>query len=141
MNNNSKSKLSISLYKILPLASILYLSFISIIPRNTNLFIEKVIIEKEKNKTSLSMENYKQKKLRHKLSQDFKYHEINKNWYKKSLSKVALNKEGKIIGYKIINIFYPNYFTKSQIRNIIKKSRTFPYKKTNLKIVKIYFTK
>jgi hypothetical protein len=44
------------------------------------------------------------------------------NWNKNMLTKLLVNREGKIIGYRLYNVFYPNYFTKTQIRNLLKNS-------------------
>ena len=126
---------------ILPIASIIYISLTSIIPRNASSFLKRPILEQQKVTQLLELEKPINKKLRYKLYQDIKYHKLRQNWYKKTITKIAINKEGKIIGYKINNIFYPNYFTKTQIKNIIAKSETFPFKKTNLYIVRINFTK
>ena len=129
------------LFKTLPIASIFYLALTNIIPRNTNNFLPDPIIEHTKSPSLLRKEQNKQTKYRHKISQDLNYHQIQKNWYRKTISKITLNKEGKIIGYKLNHIFYPNYFTKTQLKNIIPKSDKFPFSKTNLHIVKIHFTK
>nr|BDA99083.1 hypothetical protein [Hemiselmis andersenii] len=129
------------IYKVLPIASILYFSLTSIIPRNTYPFLKKPTIEKKIFSNLLIVEKPNNKKIRYKLNQDIKYHQLNKNWYKKTITKISLNEEGKIIGYKMNSIFYPNYFTKTQLKNIIPKSEIFPFKKTNIQIVKITFTK
>jgi len=78
-------------------------------------------------------------KLRKKVVIDLKYHEIEKNYNKTTVLHIIINQEGRIVGYKPCNIFYPNYFTKNQLKKIINISKKYNLKKINLCMIKIKF--
>ena len=112
---------------LFPLSFIFYFSLTNIIPRNTYSFLTQEETSKF-NISNLNSEETRTKiKVRKKIIQDFQYHRSSVNWNKNMLTKLLVNREGKIIGYKLYNVFYPNYFTKTQIRNLLKYSyRTNP---------------
>ncbi len=112
---------------LFPLSFIFYFSLTNIIPRNTYSFLTQEETS-EFNISNLNSEETRTKiKVRKKIIQDFQYHRSSVNWNKNMLTKLLVNREGKIIGYKLYNVFYPNYFTKTQIRNLLKYSyRTNP---------------
>jgi|SaaInlV_125m_DNA_1040241.scaffolds.fasta_scaffold01652_9 hypothetical protein len=112
---------------LFPLSFIFYFSLTNIIPRNTYSFLNQEETS-EFNISNLNSEETRTKiKVRKKIIQDFQYHRSSVNWNKNMLTKLLVNREGKIIGYKLYNVFYPNYFTKTQIRNLLKYSyRTNP---------------
>ena len=112
---------------LFPLSFIFYFSLTNIIPRNTYSFLTQEETS-EFNISNLNSEETRTKiKVRKKIIQDFQYHRSSVNWNKNMLTKLLVNREGKIIGYKLYNVFYPNYFTKTQIRNLLKYSyRTKP---------------
>jgi len=126
-------------YKTTSIVFLTYIALSSTIPRNTYSFLKELTITKEIPPSATSLERLKYKRIRYKLNQDIRYHELHKNWYKKTIAKIVLNEEGKIIGYKMSTLFYPNYFTKTQLRNVIPKSETLPFKKTNINVIKVYF--
>jgi hypothetical protein len=112
---------------LFPVAFIFYVSLANIIPRNTYSFLT----QKETSEFSISNLNSEETrtkiKVRKKIIQDFQYHRSSVNWNKNMLTKLLVNREGKIIGYRLYSVFYPNYFTKTQIRNLLKySSRTNP---------------
>ena len=107
---------------LFPVAFIFFVSLTNIIPRNTYSFLT----QKETSEFSISNLNSEETrtkiKVRKKIIQDFQYHRSSVNWNKNMLTKLLVNREGKIIGYRLYNVFYPNYFTKTQIRNLLKYS-------------------
>ena len=126
----------------LQISLFLYLSLTNIISRcNYNFLPEKTtIFLKQTKEYSLETKETKEKKnLRNKILQDLKFHKILKNWNTKSITKITLNNEGKIVGYKIYKNFYPSYFTKSQIRKLIERSAISQIEDSNLHTVKVKF--
>lgn len=128
-----------TLFSFLQISIFVYFSLTNIIPRYRYNFLP------EKNSNTLnsvniaSLETNEKCSLRSKLFQDLKYHKILNNWNTKTVTKVTLNNEGKIIGYKIYNRFYPSYFTKTQIKNIIRKSFLTRTEQSSLLTIKLYF--
>ena len=107
---------------LFPISFVFYFSLTNIIPRNTYSFLNQKET-KEFNISNLNSEEPSRKiKVRKKIIQDFQYHESSMNWNKNMLAKLLVNSEGKIIGYKLYNVFYPNNFTKTQLRNLLKYS-------------------
>ena len=107
---------------LFPISFVFYFSLTNIIPRNTYSFLNQKET-KEFNISNLNSEEPSRKiKIRKKIIQDFQYHKSSMNWNKNMLTKLLVNSEGKIIGYKLYNVFYPNYFTKTQLRNLLKYS-------------------
>jgi hypothetical protein len=80
-------------------------------------------------------ENTKKSIFRRKIWIDLKYHKRKQNFNTENTIQVLINKEGKILGYKLCNICYPNYFTRKQPKTIIKTSKKFKYKKIKLCIL------
>lgn len=129
------------IFKIAPLLAFIYLSLIQTIERNKYpLQIEskspQTYIEKE---TYLKKETSENSKLRKKVVLDLKYHEIEKNYNKTNVLHITINQEGRIVGYKPCNIFYPNYFTKNQLKQLINMSKKYNLKKIHLCMIKIKF--
>jgi hypothetical protein len=122
---------------LLPISLIFYFSLTTIIPRNTYIFLNQTK-KSEFNISSLNKKESTEKiKVRKKLLQDFRYHKSSITWDEKMLTKLLVNQEGKIIGYKLYNIFYPNYFTKTQLKNLLRSSykikrESYPIKAINL---------
>ena len=73
-------------------------------------------------------ENVNKIALRKKIINDLKFHSSSIRGTKKNITKVILNKEGKIMGYKFYNLYYPNYFTTIQSNSAI--TETSPFKKS-----------
>jgi hypothetical protein len=116
---------------------LLYISLTQIIPRNNYNFIKEEQTE-ILNITKLpALETQPKMKLRKKVIQDVTYHKIKSNWNVHSITKVTINSEGKIVGYKIHKTFYPNYFTKTQIANIFRKATKIANQNSNLHTIKI----
>lgn len=124
MNSNNKlilDKIEKKLFKIIPICVFFYINFSTYSPRGSYDIIEKKILNNETQTRNQKIESVPKKKLRKKILQDIKLHSKYTSWNKKNVTKIMLNKEGKIIGYKFYNIFYPNYFTKPQTDKINTK--------------------
>jgi uncharacterized membrane protein YeiB len=122
-----------------PVSILLYLSFTHIIPRNTYNFVKEEYTDLLKPTILPTLETQRKMKLRKKVMQDLTYHKIRSNWNAQTITKVSINSEGKIVGYKIYKAFYPNYFTKTQIANMLKKATKVTNKNSNLHTIKITF--
>lgn len=109
-------------FSLFPMGLIFYFSLTNIIPRNTCFFLDKTKQEDLNLRILVTTETGEKVKIRKKIIQDFQYHKSTINWNKTILTKILVNQEGKIIGYKLYNVFYPNYFTKTQIKSLIKSS-------------------
>jgi len=122
MWKRSPSALQTLAFSLFPMGLIFYFSLTNIIPRNTCFFLDKTKQEALSLKSQVATESAEKIKVRKKIIQDFQYHKSAINWNKTMLTKILVNQEGKIIGYKLYNVFYPNYFTKTQIKSLIKSS-------------------
>nr|BDA97821.1 hypothetical protein [Chroomonas collegionis] len=126
--------------KLFILLSVLFLALDTGIQRNMYLaVIPKSNLENElPRESSLEIETTSQKNYRNKLMMDIKYHDLKKNTNQNPTTQILINQEGKIVGYKFCNIFYPNYFTRQQPRSIIKAGKKFKIKKLHFCIAKIH---
>jgi hypothetical protein len=123
-----------------PFSIMLYISFTHIIPRTNYAFLKEKHPQMLNPTTFTTLETRYKLKIRKKIIQDFTKHKIRENRNAHSITKVIINNEGKIIGYKIYKAFYPNYFTKTQIKNMLKKVTKFINQNSNLHIIKITFS-
>lgn len=110
-------------FQLLPISIFFYITLIKYFPRNCYKFVKVENIEKEFTPVVKRCETLNKIKLRKKLLIDLKIHNTSNNWSKKNVTKILLNTEGKIVGYKFYNIFYPNYFTKTQNNKILSKTK------------------
>lgn len=124
--------------KIASLISIIYCSLNTTIERNKYpLSLRSNYLEEVRNKNRYKkLENNKKNILRKKTWLDLKYHKRKKNSDRETLLQLIINKEGKILGYKPCNIFYPNYFTRNQQESLIKTGKKFKLQKTKLCIIR-----
>ena len=111
-----------------PFSIFFYLILTRSLPRNAYPALRTQILEKISHIIHRKSETAKKIKLRKKLLQDLKMHSTSINFNKKSVTKLVVNSEGKILGYKFCSLFYPNYFTKTQNNNIIVDSELFEKK-------------
>jgi hypothetical protein len=98
-----------------------YITLINYFPRNCYKFVKPENVSTEFKPIINQCENLNKLTLRKKLITDLKIHNVSNNWNKKNVTKIILNREGKIVGYKFYRIFYPNYFTKTQNNKIVSK--------------------
>lgn len=126
--------------KLFILLSVLFLALDTGIQRNMYLAVipKNNIQDDLEREYNLEVETKAQKNNRNKLMVDIKYHDLKKNTNQKPTTQILINQEGKIVGYKFCNIFYPNYFTRQQPRSILKAGRKFRIKKLNFCIAKIH---
>jgi hypothetical protein len=120
-----------------PASILLYYSFTNIIPRNNYTFIKEEHTEIMNTMELPEREVQHKMKLRKKVMQDLIYHKIRLNWNAQTVTKVAVNDEGKIVGYKMCKAFYPNYFTKTQIANMLKNTTKVTNQNSNLHTLKL----
>ena len=120
-----------------PVSILLYLSFTHIMPRNNYNFIAEEQTEVLNPAKLPALEIQYKMKLRKKVMQDLTHHEIMSTWNEHTVTKVTVNNEGKIVGYKICKAFYPNYFTKTQIANMFRKVTKSTNQSSNLHTLKI----
>jgi hypothetical protein len=122
-----------------PFSILLYISVTHVIPRNNYIFIKEETTEILNTKKLPPLEIQYKMKLRKKILQDFIHHKVKSNWNAHNITKITVNSEGKVVGYKIYKTFYPNYFTKTQITNILKKTAKVTNQKSDLHSIKITF--
>lgn len=115
-------------FRILPIPVFFYTILIKPFPRNGYEFIKNPTINSGINLELNKIENVNKIALRKKIINDLKFHSSSIRGTKKNITKVILNKEGKIMGYKFYNLYYPNYFTTIQSNSAITK--TSPFKKS-----------
>lgn len=129
------------LFNLFPIVGFFYFSLSAIVTRDSYFFFDA----KEKVKLTTEVEPIRKleclnnQRIRKKCIADFSHHRVSTSSSYKSMAQIILNSEGKIIGYKYYKIFYPTYFTTSQLSNLLKKASFLPLKKTNLHIVKLTF--
>lgn len=111
------------LFKIIPVCVFFYITFTKYFPRGTYNIIDSERLCSIPKSLDNKFESLAKKKVRRKIVQDLKIHTKYTNWNKKNVTKLILNKEGKILGYKFYTIFYPNYFTKLQTNRINTKNK------------------
>lgn len=128
-------------FNLFSIVGFIYFSLSSLITRDSYFFFDSK--EKVKLVTELEpirkLECVDKHRIRKKCIADFSHHRISLSSSYKSTTQIILNSEGKIIGYQYYKIFYPTYFTTSQLSNLLKKASFLPLKKTNLHIVKLTF--
>jgi hypothetical protein len=127
-------------YPFFPFSIMLYISFTQIIPRTNYAFLKEEHPTMLNQTTFTPLENHYKLKIRKKIIQDLTKHKTRENWNAHPITKVIVNKEGKLVGYKTYKSFYPNYFTKKQIRSMFKKVTKFTNQTSNLHIIKITFS-
>ena len=115
-------------FMFFPVSVFFYIILTHSFPRNSYRVLRTKILEKISHIIARKSETKKKIKLRKKLLKDLKIHSTSINFNKKSVTKVIVNSEGKILGYKFCNLFYPNYFTKTQNYNVIVDSELFEKK-------------
>ena len=133
------SNMHIYLLKLTSLLTILYFTVNNTVERNTypiNIKSSSVQISNEENK-DFKLEEKKKEKIRKKIIVDLNYHLVKNNPHKENAIHILLNQEGKILGYKPCAIFYPNYFTKNQPKEIVRPEKNFSKTKTNLCLIKV----
>lgn len=123
-------------FRLFPISVFFYITLTTYFPRNCYKFVSRETLNNNINPIIEKFETTSKTKLRKKLLTDFKIHSTSINWNKKNVTKLILNHEGKIIGYKFCYIFYPNYFTKIQNSKIISKMNIV---KSNGKIFLVIF--
>jgi hypothetical protein len=122
-----------------PLSIILYLSLTHVIARSNYTFIKEEPTEVLNTKELPPLEIQYKMRLRKKVLQDLTHHKLKSNWNAHTITKVTINNEGKIVGYKIYTTFYPNYFTKTQITNVLKKTAAVISQNSELHSIKVAF--
>jgi hypothetical protein len=123
----------------LPLSILLYISLTQIIPRNNYNFLREEPTEIVNSPKLTTRETKHKLKLREKLMQDLVYHKVGSDYNVPIVAKITLNDEGKIVGYKLYKVFYPNYFTETQIQNMFKGVNKFPSLSSNLHTITVTF--
>lgn len=111
-----------------PVSVFFYIILTHSLPRNAYRVLRTKIIQKISHIIARKSETRKKIKLRKKFLKDLKMHSTSVNFNKKSVTKLVVNSEGKILGYKFYNLFYPNYFTKTQNYNVIVDAELFEKK-------------
>ena len=139
MWKNPNQRLKSKLINCFHISLFLYLSLTNIISRCNYSFLDEKISIFLKQTKEYPLETKEKKTFRNKVLQDLKFHKILKNWNTKTITKIILNNEGKIVGYKVYKNFYPNYFTKIQIRHLIRGSSITQIEDSNLHTLKIKF--
>ena len=91
----------------------------------------------KKENSYFRVEITRKQSIRNKTLVDLNYHLVKKYSTEENIVHIILNQDGKILGYKPCAIFYPNYFTKTQPRSIIKTSKQLSKNKTNLCLIKL----
>lgn len=122
--------------KLFPISIFFYVSLTTYFPRNCYKFVKTKTLDNKFHPEITRLENSSKIKLRKKLLTDLKIHSTSINWNKKNATKIIVNLEGKIIGYKFCNIFYPNYFTKIQNNKLLFKRKIL---KPSIKIFLVIF--
>lgn len=127
--NNKQIRANIEhiLFKVVPVYLFFYITFTKYFPRGSYNITESKVLNTIPEAINKQFENLPKYKARKKILQDIKLHTNCNNWSRKSVTKIILNKEGKIVGYKFHTIFYPNYFTKSQTDKINTKNKFSKY--------------
>lgn len=115
----------------------MYLALSTIISRNNYIFLKEMNTEIMETRPLTMTEPGDKLKIRKKILQDITYHGLDKNWNKKLITKLSINQEGKIIGYKVYQSFYPNYFTKLQIKTMFKTQIISIKKNLHLDIIRL----
>lgn len=110
-------------FKFFPISVFFYITFTKYFPRSSYIFIKTELFSNETNPINEKIESISRSRLRKKILYDLKFHSTSINWNKKCVIKLILNTEGKIIGYKFCNVFYPNYFTKLQNIKLVNKHK------------------
>jgi hypothetical protein len=110
-------------FKFFPISVFFYVTLIKYFPRSSYLFIKTDNSYTDIKSIPQKGELYSKTRIRKKLLLDLKLHKVSINWNKKNVTKLILNSEGKIIGYKPCTLFYPNYFTKIQSAKLLDKSK------------------
>lgn len=129
--------------KLVSVVSLIYSILGSTIERNKYpVTLKNYYLEDNKTTSNFNkkIENKKRSIFRKKISFDLKYHTRIKISNNESTVRLILNNEGKIIGYKPCNVFYPNYFTKTQQKQLIKIGKKFKLQKINPCIIKYKIT-
>lgn len=134
--NSILEKIKKIYFQVLPVSVFFYITLTTYFPRNCYKFVKTETIENNIKPKITKLEKLSKIKLRKKLIIDLKFHDTSLNWSRKNVTKLLLNPEGKIIGYKFCKIFYPNYFTRSQSNKIISKSKVL---KPNEKLFLVIF--
>jgi glycopeptide antibiotics resistance protein len=119
---------------------IIYISFTQIIPRYSCTFLSEQNNDVLKPTKFVSIEPRINIALRTKFMQDIMYHKVLTDWNTNNVTKIILNTDGKVMGYKIYKAFYPNYFTTTQLSSILKHSDILNQEKSNLHTLKISFS-
>lgn len=124
--------------KLISIITIIYSTLSSTIERNKYPFnVKQSHIKNISNLDNLKkIETTKKTIFRKKIWFDIKFHNERKISTEKSTVEILVNNEGKIIGYKPCKIFYPNYFTKNQQKELIKIGKKFKLKKINPCLIK-----
>jgi hypothetical protein len=111
------------LFKVIPICVFFYITFTKYFPRGVYNIAESEMRDSISSSIDTKCESLSKHKVRKKILQDLKLHTKYTNWNRKNITKLILNKEGKIIGYKFYTVFYPNYFTKSQTDRLMTKNK------------------
>lgn len=126
MNINKKllvEKIKKIFFKFFPISVFFYVTLIKCFPRSSYIFIKTDILKPDIKPVTKKIEVNSKTKIRKKLLLDLKLHKTAINWNKKTVTKLIVNTQGKIIGYKPCNLFYPNYFTKLQSGKLVNKNK------------------
>jgi hypothetical protein len=122
-----------------PLSILLYISLTHIIPRNNYNFLKEEPTEIVNPPKLTTKETQHKLKLREKLMQDLIYHKVVSGCNVPVVAKITINDQGKIVGYKLYKVFYPNYFTETQIPNMFKGVHKFTNQNSNLHTITATF--
>lgn len=135
------TKLKNNIIQIFPIFITFYICLNSLIPRSSYIFLTEKTWDKIKYSENENNEDSFKIKIRRKIIQDFKIHACPKHLDKKTVVKIIIDNEGKIIGYKLYKTFFPNYFTKTQVNYIFKKRACLDRQNSNLHYLKIEIDK
>jgi hypothetical protein len=112
-----------TVFTFFPIYVFFYLILSKCFPRGEYPLIKTDILNNKISLIKSKLESSNTIKLRKKVISDLKMHKSHKNFKKQYITKISVNKDGKIIGYKFCTLFYPNYFTKIQNKNLIMDTK------------------
>jgi hypothetical protein len=98
--NSILEKIKKIYFQVLPVSVFFYITLTTYFPRNCYKFVKTETIENNIKPKITKLEKLSKIKLRKKLIIDLKFHDTSLNWSRKNVTKLLLNPEGKIIGYK-----------------------------------------
>lgn len=138
MNRNLNSILKDKLIRVFFILFLIYIGLCTPILRYNGAFLNKMRVF-EVTSTTFYNTTSVYEKLPEKLSLDLKYHKLQISRFPKTVIKLIVTDEGKVLGYRYYSAFYPNYFTHKQSKQIIDKEYISNRKKITFHIVKVSY--